>query len=469
MDRRQFLVASTTGLAGLSTPSLGIPSIAQGMAVPTTTRSGGKAKSTILFFLCGGASHIDMWDLKPDAPREYRGPFLPIETSAPGVRLSEHLPLLSKQAHHLAVVNSIDGTVNTNDHHAGYYHNLTGHVPDQSFVTLGNNRTPFKDDWPFMGSVIGSRVAQNKFLPNTISLPHMPSKAPYTRPGQFSARLGVRHDPLYIHAQAKDPLTFEAPSLILEGGITSDRMTQRYGLLEQIDSIQRRLEGRAIDDLSTNQERALSLLLSSQATEAFQLSEEPESVRQRYGETVNGMSLLLARRLVEAEVPFITVFWKEREGELAKKCASAGGWDTHGNNFACLKDDLLPEFDRCFSALIEDLAERNLLEETLLMVTSEMGRKPRIGDPRSGGESGAGRDHWTYCLTDILAGGGIQGGQTYGTSDRYAEHPKDKPITPAHIAKTVYHSMGIDDLSAVDEGGRPYSLLEKGEVLHELF
>ena len=129
----------------------------------------------------------------------------------------------------------------------------------------------------------------------------------------------------------------------------------------------------------------------------------------------------------------------------------------------------MPEFDRCFSALIEDLAQRNLLDETLLMVTSEMGRKPRIGDPRSGGESGAGRDHWTYCLTDILAGGGIQGGQTYGTSDRYAEHPKDKPITPAHIAKTVYHSMGIDDLSAVDEGGRPYSLLEEGEVLHDLF
>ena len=152
--------------------------MAHGMTAAPAARRVGKAKSTILFFLCGGASHIDMWDLKPDAPREYRGPFLPIETTAPGVRLSEHLPLLSKQAHHLAVVNSIDGTVNTNDHHGGYYHNLTGHAPDQSFVTLGNNRTPFKDDWPFMGSVIGSRRPQNQFLPNTISLPHKPSKAP---------------------------------------------------------------------------------------------------------------------------------------------------------------------------------------------------------------------------------------------------------------------------------------------------
>ena len=173
MDRRQFLVASTTGLAGL-----GAHQMAHGMTAAPAARRVGKAKSTILFFLCGGASHIDMWDLKPDAPREYRGPFLPIETTAPGVRLSEHLPLLSKQAHHLAVVNSIDGTVNTNDHHGGYYHNLTGHAPDQSFVTLGNNRTPFKDDWPFMGSVIGSRRPQNQFLPNTISLPHKPSKAP---------------------------------------------------------------------------------------------------------------------------------------------------------------------------------------------------------------------------------------------------------------------------------------------------
>ena len=187
------------------------------------------------------------------------------------------------------------------------------------------------------------------------------------------------------------------------------------------------------------------------------------AVRERYGQTVNGMSLLLARRLVEAEVPFITVFWKENEA-IADKCKSAGGWDTHGNNFNCLKEHLLPEFDRGFSALIEDLAERGLLDQTLVLVTSEMGRKPKIGDPRSGGKSGAGRDHWTHCLTDVLAGGGIRGGQTYGASDARGEYPADKPLTPADITKTVYHAMGIHNLEATDGQGRPYNLLAEGNA-----
>ncbi len=181
------------------------------------------------------------------------------------------------------------------------------------------------------------------------------------------------------------------------------------------------------------------------------------------------MSLLVARRLVEAEVPFITVFWKEDENRLAKKCASAGGWDTHGNNFACLKEDLLPTFDQAFSALIEDLAQRNMLDQTLLMVTSEMGRTPKIGDPRSGGKTGAGRDHWTHCLTDILAGGGIRGGQVYGSSDRRGEYPADRPVTPAHVTHTVYHAMGIRDLDVIDREGRPVNLLAEGAPLLSLF
>ena len=180
------------------------------------------------------------------------------------------------------------------------------------------------------------------------------------------------------------------------------------------------------------------------------------------------MSLLLARRLVEAGVPFVTVFWKENEA-IADKCKSAGGWDTHGNNFNCLKENLLPEFDRAFSALVEDLAGRGLLAQTLLLVTSEMGRTPRIGDPRSGGTSGAGRDHWTHCMSNLLAGGGIRGGQVYGTSDRRGEYPSHRPVTPAHIAKTVYSAMGIDDLTANANDGRVYNLLEEGRPLRELF
>jgi hypothetical protein len=468
LSRRTFLVASGSGLAGMT---FGRAASRAGAATTSPAAApNGRAKSTILFFLCGGASHIDMWDLKPDAPAEYRGPFQPIATSAPGVRLCEHLPLLARQAHHLALVNSVGGTVNTNDHHAGYYYNLTGHVPDQSFLSLGNNRTPFADDWPFMGTVVASRRSPHEYLTNAITLPHMPSKAPYTRPGQFAARLGVEHDPLYVQGHVDEPLKFQAPALVLEGDVSAQRLTSRHALLRQVDAARREFDRAAQPQTwQRQQHRALSLLMSSRATEAFDVSREPEATRQRYGQTVNGMSLLLARRLVEAEVPFVTVFWMENEAKLAKKCASAGGWDTHGNNFNCLKDDLLPEFDRCFSALVEDLAARGLLDQTMLMITSEMGRTPKIGDPRSGGVGGAGRDHWTHCQTDVLAGGGIRGGQTYGSSDRVAGYPADRPVTPADVTKTVYHAMGIHDLTATDNQNRPFNLLEEGRPLVELF
>ena len=463
--RRSFLVASTAGLAGMA---FGRPSVTA-TAAGNDAATGGTAKSTILFFLCGGASHIDMWDLKPDAPHEYRGPFNPISTTAPGVTLCEHLPLLAGQAQHVALLNSVAGTVNTNDHHGGYYHNLTGHAPDPSFVTLGNNRTPFPDDWPFMGSVVASRRPPHGELPNAVTLPHKPSRAPYTRPGQFAARLGVEFDPLYVNGNVEKPLDFHAPALVLEEGIDVARLLDRRQLLASIDAARSEFDHEAkVRTWTRQQERAVSLLSSSRTTAAFDVASESAELRARYGETVNGMSLLLARRLVEAGVPFVTVFWMENQ-KLNAKCKSAGGWDTHGNNFGCLKDYLLPEFDRGFSALIEDLSERGLLDETLLMVTSEMGRKPKIGDPRSGGVSGAGRDHWTHCLTDVLAGGGIRGGQTYGASDRYAEWPDANVVSPGDVSRTVYHAMGIHDLTALDADGRRYNLLEDTDPIMALF
>ncbi len=176
----------------------------------------------------------------------------------------------------------------------------------------------------------------------------------------------------------------------------------------------------------------------------------------------------MARRLVEAGVPFVTVFWKEDE-RTAKQCKSAGGWDTHGDNFNCLKQYLLPQFDRAFSAFLEDLAGRGLLDETLVLVTSEMGRKPQVGDRRSGGTVGAGRDHWTACMSVLMAGGGVRGGREIGGTDARAEYPKDRPISPADVVKTVYHAMGIHDLEATDMLGRPYNLLDEGKPLLDLF
>ena len=316
---------------------------------------------------------------------------------------------------------------------------------------------------------MGAKRPRSGSLPNAISLPHKPSKAPYTRPGQFAARIGVEHDPLYLQGNLDKPLEFRAPSLTLEGGVTPARLGDRVSMRNALDAAKRDFDsGDNFGPWGRLQDRALSLLTSAGTSNAFDLSSEPVELRERYGSTVNGMSLLLARRLVEAGVPYITVFWMENE-KLADKCKSAGGWDTHGNNFNCLKDMLMPEFDRGFSALVADLADRGLLDSTLLHVTSEMGRTPKIGDPRSGGVSGAGRDHWTHCLSVVLAGGGIRGGQTYGTSDRRAEYPADRKVTPAEIAATVYHAMGITDLEFRDKENRPYSLLADAEPIRELF
>lgn len=486
-SRRAFLVASATGFAGLQfgrahrvraddtashlsqAKQAKQANQASLASLASQANVGGRAKSVILFFLCGGASHVDTWDMKPNAPAEYRGPFSPISTAAPEIRLCEHLPLLAQQAQHLAVIQAVCGSVSTNDHHAGYYYNLTGHRADPTFLSQGNDRRPYADDWPFIGSVVASRRPQKTSLPNALTLPHKPSKAPYTRPGQFAARLGVEHDPLYVHAIPEEPLKFQAPALVLAGDVTPAQLLSRKHLLTALDGARSHFEQVPSAQLwKQHQQRTLDLLMSSNTSQVFDVAQEPEALRNRYGQTVNGMSLLMARRLVEAEVPFITVFWKENE-TIADKCKSAGGWDTHGNNFNCLKEHLLPEFDRGFSALIEDLQQRGLLEQTLLVVNSEMGRTPKIGDPRSGGPGGAGRDHWTHCQSVLMAGGGVRGGQTFGASDRFGEYPAEHPLTPADIAKTVYHAAGIDDLQAQDSQGRPYNLLEEGRPLLQLF
>ncbi len=456
------------GLAGLRFGPALHGSTGPSMKLPVLAKP---AKSTVLFFLCGGASHIDMWDMKPDAPMEYRGEFKPMRTTSPDIHLCEHLPLLAKQAHHFSMVHGItDGGLATGDHHAGYYYNLTGHAPDPTFKQQGNDRRPYREDWPYMGSVVGSKRPLHPSLPQIISLPHKPSKLPFTRPGQFAGRLGVEHDPFYLIGDFDQPLKFSSPTLTLQGkGMTAARMEDRRSLLNAFNEAHTALDHEAdVQSSLRHQERAFSLLASPAAASAFDLTKEPQKLRERYGNNINASSLLMARRLVEAGVPFVTVFWKEDES-TAKQCKSAGGWDTHSDNFNCLKNYLLPPFDRALSAFVEDLSSRGLLDETLVLVTSEMGRTPKVGDRRSGGVAGAGRDHWTACMSVLMAGGGIKGGHEYGATDGRAEFPKDTPIRPEDIAKTVYYAMGIDDLNATDTLGRPYNLLEEGQPLTALF
>lgn len=452
-SRRTVLQASGAALAGLT-------------GVGTAAAATGQARSAILFFLCGGSSHVDMWDMKPDAPSDFRGEFRPIATGADGVTICEHMPLLAREAKHLALVHGLtDGGQATGDHHAGYYFNLTGHAPDLTFRTQGNDRRPQPDDWPSIGCVVGARRPRHPSLPQTFTLPYRPSKPPYTRPGQFAGRLGREHDPFFLKGDFADPLSFTVPDLVVEAD-GMRRLSDRRVLLESLDSLRRGLDHEAaVGTYSRQQQRTFELLAAAGTAGAFDIGREPASLRERYGPTINGTSLLMARRLVEAGVPFITVFWSEEDEVVSKKCASGGGWDTHAANFACLRDNLLPEFDRAFSALVADLADRGLLDSTLLLVTSEMGRKPRIGDPRSGGVKGAGRDHWTACMSVVFAGGGVRGGTVHGRTDPRGEYPAGSPVHPADVARTVYAALGITDLAAVDPLGRPYDLLDGGAVL----
>jgi uncharacterized protein (DUF1501 family) len=257
--------------------------------------------------------------------------------------------------------------------------------------------------------------------------------------------------------------------LTLHGDVDPRRLESRRHLLAAVDrAFQAHEDSPQATAYGRQQSRAYSLLGSARSRQAFDLSREPEAVRERYGRTVNGMSMLLARRLAEAGVPFITVFW-HGDPALDRLCASGGGWDTHGNNFNCLRQHLLPELDRCLSALLEDLSDRGLLDETLVIVNSEMGRMPRVGDRRSGGVRGAGRDHWTNCMSVLLAGGGVRGGMVYGSSDSVAAYPADRPVGPEDIARTIYYALGIDNLQAVDREGRPFDLLPEGAPLLELF
>ena len=465
LDRRTFLVAGGIGFCGLHVPDL------LG-AAPSTDRPGRKiAKSTILIWLDGGASQTDSWDMKPEAPLGYRGEFAPISTSAPGILLCEHLPHLARQTQHLCIVRSVgqDVRASPNNHGSGIYNNLTAHPPDPSFSQFGESRLPRPDDWPFIGSVVAYKRPLHPNLPQLVALPRR-QRVFGDSAGQFGARLGSHYDPLYVQGSRDNPMDFTVPALNLSGGMTVKRLNDRRRLLEILGHAEGVLsQSDTVSRFSQHQKRAFSLLLSSQAKKAFDISQEPESVRRKYGTGINAMSLLMARRLAEAGVPFVTVFWKKEDPALHKKnfCNGVGSWDTHGKNFPCLKDILLPNFDQMFAALLDDLHQRGMLEDTLVVVNSEMGRKPKVGDKRAGGAGG--RDHWRQCMSVLFAGGGIRGGQVYGSSDRLGEFPDDQPVSPADIAKTIYYAMGIDNLEATDRDGQPLNLLEEGEPLTALF
>jgi hypothetical protein len=397
----------------------------------------GKARACIVIFNYGGPSHLDTWDLKPDAPPEIRGEFKPVPTSVQGIAITEHLPRLARLAKDYAIVRSVNHR--DNDHAIGAYLALTGHHHPKNAI-LGIEPPATAQDMPSLGSVVSKLRPAKKSGFTYVTLGDLRHFGNNDSMGQNAGCLGKAYDPFTIPfvrpvSGVLDMNTVTSQWANVEGG----RLDDRRRLLNTMNRVAPALEAtadmRALDGYTR---RAFVLLASPAARDAFDLAKESDKVRALYGPTPFAQNCLLARRLVEAGVPLITLY-------------SVGNrdWDTHGDNFRSLKNSLLPVMDRGVSALLEDLSRRGLLDETIVVWMGDMGRTPRIN-------KGAGRDHWSFCYSVVLAGGGIRGGQVYGSSDRAAAYPSTYPVSPADIGATIYHCLGIDPHTHVtDQQGRP--------------
>ena len=428
------------------------------------------AKSCILVFLEGGPSHVDLWDMKPNAPAEVRGEFRPIATRVPGVTVCEHLPRLAQQIHHLAQVRSVTHAIT--DHNAGTYFALTGKYP------VDGNRLVIRDgpaNFPSFGAVLAKLRPSESALPDFIHVPEVMSNLNVNIAGQSAGFLGPSFDPLVVG----DPSLpdWRVPGLTPLPEVSLTRLGGRENLLRAVD---RRLGALAdapgLDRMSVFHRQAVRMLGTPAVRRAFDLEQEPQSVRERYGVDPGwdrdlearqfgglsslGQSMLLARRLVEAGVRLVTVITGRR------LCQA---WDTHRQHFPLLKRSLLPFYDQAFSALLEDLAVRGLLEDTLVVAMGEFGRTPKLGYITSGaGADREGRDHWPYCYTVFLGGAGIPAGAIIGASDRQAGYPSRDPVTPHDVAATIYAAMGIPaDTHIRDNLDRPHALVS-GQAIRGL-
>lgn len=424
-SRRGFLEfgASLGGLAlraGLGTLPLSFAeSVAEGR-----TRSG--TKQAILVWLDGGPTHLDSFDPKPEAPSEVRGPFGDIATSVPGIRLSEHLPRMAERMRHWTLIRSMTSPLG--EHNFGTHYLLSGYRPTPAL------------EYPAIGSLIAAH-REAGLLPGHVAVPHF-------RVGgsNYSGRgfLSLEAAPFSVGGDPAEP-EFRVDDLTVGDPSSLERLERRRRYLEQLGEVDPALD------------QAFRLVLTAEARRAFDLTDEPAAVRQRYGARTIGQSCLLARRLIERDVPFVTV--------------NDPGWDTHDQAVTRLRDGYtgaqvpvgkLPSLDLALAALIDDLAASGRLESTLIVVMGEFGRTPKIN-------ASGGRDHWPRCFSVALAGGGIEGGRTIGASDRRGESPTERPVTPADLACTLLHRLGLDPRREVrTEDGRPIALNRDGELIDEL-
>jgi hypothetical protein len=417
----------------------------------------GRAKSCILLFMWGGPAHQDTFDLKPDAPSEFRGEFSPIRTNVPGISICEHFDQLSRRVDQLCIVRSM--THNNADHTRSTHFLLTGEPPPVSIDK--------REQWPHMGSVLARLGRGRGALPPFVSMrPEVPGDVPRfveQSQGQFAGWLGPVYDPLTID-QDPNATDYRVAEMTLRPELTVERLQSRRTLLRDLDQ-QLAAQSPFLDSHDASHTRAFELLQSATGErDAFNLDAEPRALRERYGLNPHGQSVLQARRLVERGVPLVTVFWPN---DGIKNVSVY--WDTHSRNFIDLKQRLIPVADQAFSALLDDLRDRGMLDETLVIWTGEFGRTPRVGQRNSDAGAGVdGRDHWPGCFTSILAGGGFRGGYVYGRSDKQAAYPAENPVAPQDLIATVYHALGVPaEQTIADAAGRP-QFIRPGKAIHDL-
>jgi hypothetical protein len=446
-SRRHLLKAGTAGIAGLNLTAL--------LRAAPQTSLRAHARHIIFLHQFGGPSHIDTFDMKPAAPAGFRGEFSPIASSQPGLFLSEHLPRFATVIDRFAQVRSVNHRMR--NHNSATYYSLTGHAPPLDDIRLRDTQ----ELYPAYGSTVARlNPAPDPAVPSFVSFPHVLRDGSVT-PGQHASFLGKEYDPFFIAQDPSRP-TFRLPELTLPATTPLERLGDRRSLQQLIDRQSDLLAHSATArGLDVFYGRALTMLSAPSVKRAFDLSEEPDRLRDAYGRTTYGQSCLLARRLVEAGVRFVTVYYSASIG------GSSGGWDTHGDNFRQLKNRLLPITDMAVPTLIRDLHARGLLDETLIVWMGEFGRSPRVQNTKQFGPDG--RDHWPNCYTVLFAGGGVIPGAVYGSSDRIGAYPATDPASPDDIAATMFWSLGIDPATEVNDGlGRPLPIAA-GKPITSLF
>lgn len=449
LSRRNLLQAGTLSALGLGFGDL--QSLRAQAESFTAAPPRKPAKACIFLFMWGGPSQLETFDMKPDAPAEVRGDFHPIATKVPGIQICEHFGQLAKMTDKLAIVRSLthDDPAHLSSGHA----TLTGHLAP---VVKSDADPPSAKDSPHLGSLLSKLRPGSSGIPSFVSMPWKafhPAAPGGEAPGQHGGWLGSAYDGLLLKGNPNDD-HWRPQALSLPASMGLDHLESRVELMRKLDAQRARLhESLSTASFANHQTRALEMLSSSKVRRAFELSEESHSTRERYGRNIHGQCVLLARRLVEHGVPMVSVNW-HNDGK--------NFWDTHGNNFNRLKNDLIPPADLALSALLQDLDERGLLDETLVVWVGEFGRRPEIST------NNAGREHWPFCYSGLLAGGGIQPGAVYGASDKHAAYPIANPVSPQDFATTILYALGIPTESVlVDQENRPHRITS-GKVLHAL-